>query len=154
MEGKKGGRILALTSILLAAASGCGGGGGSTPAAGTNTGTLTFTRVYSDVLGVSCMPCHAPGGVGAAAGRLDMSSQGVAYTNLQKGAAGSSCSTSGLKLVVPGDPSMSLLVQKVESAHPPCGVQMPFGCGGATACLPASQVQELEDWVNAGAKND
>jgi hypothetical protein len=30
---------------------------------------------------------------------------------------------------------------------------MPYGCGGAT-CLSAAEVQEIVDWINAGAKND
>jgi hypothetical protein len=61
---------------------------------------------------------------------------------------------SGLKLVVPGNAAMSLLTEKVGSAHPPCGTQMPFGCGGAGPCLSAARVQEIADWINDGAKND
>jgi hypothetical protein len=80
-----------------------------------------------------------------------MSTQAVAYTNLQKSASGL---CSGFTRVVPGDAAMSLLAEKVESAHPPCGTQMPYGCGGATACLSAAQVQEIVDWINGGTKND
>ena len=83
-----------------------------------------------------------------------MSTQAAAYTNLQKSAAGASCEASGLTLVVPGDATASLLVEKVTSAHPPCGTQMPFGCGGATPCLSAPQVEEIVDWINDGAQND
>jgi hypothetical protein len=83
-----------------------------------------------------------------------MSNQAVAYTSLQKSAAGASCKASGLKLVVSSDAATSLLVEKVGSAHPPCGTQMPFGCGGAGLCLSAVQVQEIVDWINDGAKND
>jgi hypothetical protein len=136
----------------LATTSGCGSG--SSTAANTDANTVTFTNVYSDVLSAICLPCHAPGGTGNSAGKLDMSAEALAYTNLQKSAAGASCKTSGLKLVVPGDAAMSLLGEKVGSAHPPCGTEMPFGCGGAGPCLSAAQVQEITDWINGGAKND
>jgi hypothetical protein len=83
-----------------------------------------------------------------------MGTQAEAYANLLLSAAGSSCNASGTKRVVPGDAAMSLLVEKVDSATPPCGSQMPEACGGAGTCLSAAQVQELEDWINQGAKND
>ena len=130
----------------------CGCGNSSTPAnTDPNTKMVTFTKVYTEVISVTCVPCHAPGGVGDAAGGLDMSTQAVAYANLQKSAV---APCSGLARVVPGDAAMSLLVEKVESAHPPCGTQMPYGCGGATPCLSAAQVEEIVDWTNGGAKND
>jgi hypothetical protein len=83
-----------------------------------------------------------------------MSTQLEAYTNLQKSAAGASCAMSGLQLVVPGSAATSLLVEKVESAQPPCGTQMPFGCGGMGTCLSTVQIQEIRDWINGGANND
>jgi hypothetical protein len=144
--------VVALTLALFSAACGCGGSS-STPG-NTNTNTVTFTRVYSDILSGPCLPCHAPGGAGYAAGRLDMSKQSAAYTSLQKSAAGAACKASALQLVVPGDAAMSLLAEKVGSAHPPCGTQMPSACGGAVPCLSTAQVQEIVDWINNGAKSD
>jgi hypothetical protein len=145
--------LVVLTIGLFSATSGCSSTSG-TANGNTDTNAVTFTKVYSDVLSGSCTPCHAPGGTGDSAGRLDMSTQAVAYPNLQKSAAGASCGSSGLTLVVPGDAAASLLVEKVSSAHPPCGTQMPFGCGGPSPCLAAAQVQEIVDWVNGGAQND
>jgi len=144
--------IFTLTLSLFFA--GCGSSSSTPGNANTNTTSVTFTKVYSDILSGTCTPCHAPGGTGDAAGRLDMSTQTAAYTNLQKSATGASCEASGLHLVVPGDAVMSLLVEKVESAHPPCGTQMPSGCGGAAPCLSAAQVQEIIDWINDGAENN
>jgi hypothetical protein len=141
--------IVSLTLSLVSAMYGCGNS--STSGTDPKTNTVTFTNVYAEVISVSCVPCHAPGGVGDAAGGLDMSTQALAYANLQKSAV---APCSGLARVVPGDAAMSLLVEKVESAHPPCGTQMPYGCGGATPCLSAAQVQEIVDWTNGGAKND
>jgi hypothetical protein len=118
---------------------------------------VTFTQVYSDILSGSCVTCHSDvdGGTGYALGALDLSTQSAAYANLQKSPAGAGCKGLGFTLVVPGDAATSLLVEKVESATPPCGSEMPFGCGaGALACLSAAQVQEITDWINGGAKND
>jgi hypothetical protein len=83
-----------------------------------------------------------------------MSTQALAYTNLQMIAAGAACAASGLELVVPNDAAKSLLFEKVES-NPPCGTQMPYGCPTTTTpCLTTAQVQEIEDWINAGAMNN
>jgi len=142
--------IVALTLVLVSGAWGCGSS--SSP---KNTNTVTFTMVYSDIISTTCLPCHAPGMVGDSAGALDMSTQAMAYSNLQKDASGSDCKASGLALVVPGNAAMSLLAEKVESAMPPCGSQMPFECGTAsTPCLTAAQIQEIVDWINGGAEDD
>jgi hypothetical protein len=151
--------IVALTLALLSAAVWSCGSSGSSPGGGTtaadtptDAATVTFTMVYSDVLSGFCVTCHSPGGVGNSAGALNMSSQTLAYANLLMSAAGSSCKASGLERVVPGNAAMSLLVEKVDSATPPCGTEMPDACGNS--CLSAAQVQEIEDWINEGAKND
>src|SRR5580704_8663640 len=91
--------IVAVTFTLISATCGCGSSS-STPG---DTNGVTFTTVYSDIISKACLPCHAPKGVGDTAGKLDMSTQALAYTNLQLPATGSVCKASGLKLVVPGD---------------------------------------------------
>ncbi len=147
--------IVALVLALFSVTGGCGSSS-STPG-NTNTIAVTFTHVYSDILSGSCATCHSDvdGGTGYTLGALDLSTQSAAYTNLQKSPAGAGCNGHGFTLVVPGHAAMSLLVEKVESATPPCGVQMPLSCGpGAVACLSAAQVQEITDWINDGAKND
>jgi hypothetical protein len=162
--------IFSFALILVSMAVACSSGGstpgntpmttspnpdaGSTPETGGTAATVTFTQVYTEIISVSCLPCHAAGQVGASAGALDMSNQSLAYTNLQKTATGSSCASNGLTLVVPGDAAVSLLAQKVQ-ANPPCGLQMPYGCGtSAMPCLSADQVQEIVTWINEGAQND
>jgi len=143
--------IVALTLVLVCACWGCG----RSSSGNTDTDTVTFAMVYSDIISTTCLPCHAPGMVGDSAGALDMSTQALAYSNLQKDASGSDCKASGLPLVVPGNAAMSLLVEKVESATPPCGSQMPFECGsGSTSCLTTAQIQEIVDWINGGAENE
>jgi hypothetical protein len=149
-------RFIAPLSLTLASTLwGCGSSANTDPGSSDSpTPTATFTEVYSSIMSSSCTPCHASGGAGYTTGRLNMSSQAAAYTSLQQNAAGVSCGTSGLKLVVPGDAAMSVLFQKIDSANPPCGAQMPFGCAGTKSCLTAAQVTEIENWINEGAKND
>jgi hypothetical protein len=148
--------IVTLALTLFSATCACGSSGSTPTNTNASTDTVTFTMVYTDVLSASCTPCHAPGGgTGDTLGGLDLSTQALAYTNLQKSPVGAGCKGMGFTLVVPGDAATSLLVEKVQSAAPPCGSQMPFGCGaGALACLSATQVQEIADWINGGAKND
>jgi hypothetical protein len=115
-------------------------GGGATAA--------TFTEVYSDILSPICVECHNPTGVGGTDGKLDLSVQATAYTNLVGVAgAGSSCSGKGTR-VVAGDADMSLLYTKVTT--PTCGSKMPLG----ETALTDSQAAEIAGWINAGALNN
>jgi hypothetical protein len=144
--------IAAIGVLALSATPGCSSsskGGADDP-----DGGVTFTQLYAQIITPSCLPCHAPGMVGDSAGKLDMSTQSLAYTNLQTMAAGSSCASSDLKRVAPGDATMSLLYDKVSSTMPPCGEQMPYSCGGQTMCLASAQIQEIKDWIDEGAPND
>jgi hypothetical protein len=118
---------------------GSGDGGGS---------AATFTQVYSDIISKDCVSCHNPAGEGNTIGKLDMSTQSTAFTNLVGVAgAGAECSGMGTR-VVAGDADMSLLYQKVT--NPTCGEKMPLG---GTA-LTEDQADEIEGWINAGAMND
>jgi hypothetical protein len=148
---------LTLTLSVAALSGGCGSSGstpatndpaGGTLATGDSGSAPTFTNVYSDILGPNCASCHTPGGE---APFLDMSTQAMAYTNLVGVKAdGPSCGGSGLIRVVAGDPTESLLYEKVSESKPPCGAQMPFGCSGP-GCLSSSDQREIEDWINGGA---
>jgi hypothetical protein len=147
--------LVAFVFALFSVTGGCGSS--SSTSGNTSASAVTFTQVYSDIFSGSCAACHSnvDGGTGYSLGVLDLSTQATAYASLQKSPAGAGCKGLGFTLVVPGDAAMSLLVEKVESATPPCGSEMPFGCGaGGVACLSAAQVQEVADWVNGGAKND
>jgi hypothetical protein len=122
----------------------------------TATATPTFTQIYSSIISVRCTSCHGTG----AAGSLNMSNQATAYANLVGSngtgvmAAGPSCGTSGLLRVDPGNASMSLLWEKVNSklqgTSAPCGNPMP----ASGAALTQAQVDEIAAWINAGAMNN
>ena len=119
----------------------------------------TFTKVYDQVIkGYSCLDCHVPGKEGVTQGQLDLSTQAKAYADLVNiPAAGAACASSALIRVVPNDAKGSLIVQKTDTKTPPCGGQMPLGCGtdgGPPKCLGDDDLAPLESWINAGAQNN
>jgi hypothetical protein len=61
-------------------------------------------------------------------------------------------SRGGAKIVIPGDPDSSLLVQKIEAemANPVIGSPMPM----AFPLLSLGQIDTLKNWVAEGAPND
>jgi hypothetical protein len=143
------GALALATSGVIA----CSGSSGTSGAGqGGNGAAATFTQVYSDVLSPQCAStCHKPGGIGVASGKLDMSTQTAAFTNLNMAAQGVGCSASTLPRITAGNADKSLLYLKVSLDAPaPCGEHMPLGAGN----LMDTQVQEIESWINAGAKDD
>jgi len=114
----------------------------------------TFTDVYQQILGPQCgAGCHMPGASGVTQGMLDLSSQTTAYNALfEVAAAGSACAGKGTR-VIPGNVDQSVLAEKIDPKLFPnldCGGLMPLG--GAT--LSQSDIDEVESWIAAGAKND
>ena len=83
-----------------------------------------------------------------------MSTQAKAYSNLVSVASttpsGETPTCPAGDRVDPGNASMSLLYLKVSEANPPCGAQMPKG----GPHLSTAEQTMIEDWINAGAKNN
>jgi hypothetical protein len=127
-------------------------GGSAASTSGDGAAAPTFTQVYADVLGPSCgMVCHNPSGVGVTQGKLDMSTQAAAFMNLKMAAQGAACASSGMQRVTPGNADKSLVYLKVSLDDPtPCGGHMPLQLPN----LPQDKTDEIENWINAGAKND
>jgi hypothetical protein len=83
------------------------------------------TDVYANIISAKCLFCHGPTadggpGIGIAFGHLDMSTETLAYANLLGDgggapAGGVACGTTGLLRVVPGNPTQSLLYNKLAS---------------------------------------
>lgn len=126
---------------------------GSTAPAFT-PGSPTWSAVFEEIIvGKGCNggpSCHAS----IAGGNLVLLTKADSYTALvgvkAMGMGGAvSCATSNLTRVVPGDPTNSLLLDKVANANPKCGGHMPPGSD-----LPPAMVTQLRDWIMAGAKND
>jgi hypothetical protein len=128
----------------------------------SSTTAPTFTQVYTDIIvGRGCIECHAPADSGPVRhNTLDMSSQSAAYAHLVNvPTAGPACGKDPLIRVVPGDPSKSVMYEKVSEDNPPCGVRMPYGCNMTPPnlglrCLNAAEQEEVANWITAGAKND
>lgn len=110
----------------------------------TPGGQPTFTAIYNEIIvGQTCTTCHfAP--------PLNFNTNDQAYAQLVGvPASGPFCGGTGKILVVPGNPDASLLVDKVSNAKPSCGAVMP-----PSGPLPAAQIQQIRDWISAGAKNN
>ena len=120
---------------------------------GADTGpaaTPTFTDIYTDIIAVKCTPCHTTAtGSGVVSGKLDMTTQAAAYTNLVgTAAAGEACNGMGTR-VIAGDPDTSIMYLKASDDDPaPCGGKMPLGSKG----LDADSSDEIKAWITAGAK--
>jgi hypothetical protein len=120
--------------------------------AGPDAGTTpSWAAVYSQVITPRCLPCHsAATELGVTLGRLDMSTQATAFTNLvNAAAAGPACTAGGVR-VVPGSPATSLLYLKVSPDEPvPCGAKMPLG-----GTITAAEADQIEAWILGGAPNN
>jgi len=130
---------------------GTGAAGMAAGMAGTGaSGTApTLTDLYDMVYVSNCAVCHGMNPSDNANGKLGMIKNKQAFydTLVNKPAQGAQCAGKGM-YIVPGNPSMSLLVQKVSST-PPCGVEMPVG-----GMLQPTEVKMLTDWIAAGAMNN
>jgi hypothetical protein len=106
----------------------------------------TFAQIYTAIISKQCLPCHATGG-GAMMGKLDMSSEATAYTNLVGAMAmGSACMGKGT-LVVKGDSATSILYSKLSKATPICGTRMPHAPGRVTM----GEIMMVMRWIDGGA---
>lgn len=82
-------------------------------------------------------------------GGLSMSSAAVAYMQLVKVAStGAACM--GKTRVVPGDPTSSLLVQKLRGGTVVCGGAMPVNADEITDV----DLKRITDWISGGACNN
>ncbi len=126
-------------------------GTGTTGASGTGaTGAApTLTDLYDMVYVTNCAVCHGMMPSDNTNGKLGMIRNKQAFYDalVNKPAQGVQCTGKGM-YIVPGNPTMSLLVQKVSST-PPCGVEMPVG-----GMLQPTEVKMLTDWIAAGAMNN
>jgi hypothetical protein len=113
----------------------------------SNTGHTVHFSDVEDVLASRdghCLDCHSPASpapVGVEVGGLDLS----AYDYLRAGGV-----ISGDRIVVPGQPCESVLVQKV-SAAPPFGARMPLD---GPPFLDDDEQRVLADWIAEGAHEE
>jgi hypothetical protein len=145
------------TLVVLAAA--CGSSSNTPDAkksidSGSGGGSATWTQVYTNVIMPNC-GCHtSAGGEGITSGKLDMTSQAMAFTDLVGvDAMGTGCGTSGDIRVIAGSAAESLLYRKIDSADTAlalCGGSMPLGGQPVSA----DDILQVKEWINAGAQNN
>jgi hypothetical protein len=108
--------------------------------------------VYQGVLcPIGCTKvCHS---TSAEAG-LNLEGQATAYQSLVSVVAkGAACMTGGHTLIVPNDPTASLLYGKLAGT-PACGVAMPPGVTTANTPVTAPMLEAVRAWIMAGAPNN
>jgi hypothetical protein len=103
------------------------------------TTDVSFARDIRPLLTKSSGGCSCHGS--SAASSLNLSS----YDSLRRGGQ-----TAGARIVVPGKPCESVLVQKVGQT-PPFGSRMPLN---GPPYFTAEELTRLRDWVAEGAKNN
>jgi hypothetical protein len=135
-----------------------GQGSAGQSAAPAPSGPPSYSRVWDEILvakGCTGVLCH-----GGAQGMLLMADKQTAYMNLVNvKAAGPLCGSSGSLRVKPGDPSASLLLDKLSHVKPACGESMPIGAKLAPDCVSPSpaictteaEISLVRDWISMGA---
>jgi glucose/arabinose dehydrogenase len=112
------------------------------PDAGTfdDDGPVTFAQVYQQVIVPECVGCH----VASAAGGLAMPNATAGFAALVDVATQAGGPCAGKQRVVAGDPTSSVLFQKVTSFT--CGSEMPPG-----GSISAAKKALIEQWIADGA---
>jgi hypothetical protein len=158
-----------LTLLCFALLAGCGGddntaSGDSLPVGDAGTALTTndaapaltgakFSEIYAlifpSISNPRCDSCHAMPASEISNGKLHMGMDRATAYNALVGKMSSGRKCVGKMLVVPGQPDMSLLLQKLGPT-PPCGSRMPIG----GAPLTDAQMEMIRSWIAAGAQND
>jgi len=140
--------IFAIAGVAMAA--GCGSSSPTTPSSTTppptSTGPTFSTQIQAQILTPACVPCHTDDGRTPSAGMILKS--GVAYSSLVNVASNGK---PGAIRVIPGNPSGSYLVQKLEGAADIVGLRMPRN---GPPFLTDAQVALIRLWIQNGAPNN
>jgi hypothetical protein len=128
------------------ATAGRGTAGNSTPAGNPNA----FSAIDTQIMAQRCAGpvCHSGTSTGGSLSLQGGTASAVRSSILNRPASGSECKASGLSLVVPGNPDMSLLYRKLVDM-PPCGARMP-----PTGPLTMEEIGRFRSWIANGALDD
>jgi mono/diheme cytochrome c family protein len=134
----------------VAFAVGCGSSSPSAPSSTTPVTTPsgpTFSvQLQQQILTPACVPCHTDEGR-TPSGGLNLKS-GTAYSSLINVA---STGKAGAVRVIPGNPSGSYIIQKLEGAPDIVGLRMPRN---GPPYLTDAQVALIRLWIQNGAPNN
>jgi hypothetical protein len=110
----------------------------------------TYSAIYDEVLLRNCalVFCHA-----GTSDYLVITNKDEGYGALVAAPAqGPTCAPTGLKRVNPGHPESSLMYLKIT--RPPCGSKMPLVYGSPDGSLDPAQIDQIGQWIDAGAPNN
>jgi mono/diheme cytochrome c family protein len=116
------------------------------PAPTPASGPTFSVQVQAQILTPACVPCHTDEGR-TPSGGLNMK-PGSAYASLINVA---STGKAGAVRVIPGNPSGSYLIQKLEGAADIVGLRMPRN---GPPYLTDAQVALIRQWIQNGAPNN
>ena len=140
-------KFVLLSLSVLVAAAGCSSSN-SSPSA-PSTPTVSFaTQIQAQILNPACTACHTDDGR-TPSSNLNLKS-GVAISNLVNVA----CVCPGhatVMRVIPGNPSGSYMIQKLEGAADIVGLRMPRN---GPPYLTTDQVALIRQWIQNGAPNN
>ena len=123
-------------------------GSSSSPSAPSGqTNTVTFsTQIQQQIFNPACIACHTDEGR-TPSSNLNLKT-GVSIANLINVA---SVGKAGATRVVPGNPSGSYLIQKLEGAPDIVGLRMPRN---GPPFLTTEQIALIRQWIQNGAPNN
>lgn len=117
---------------------------------GSSSGPATLSSIQQDVFRLSCGTSGCHDNRATPAGNLDLTSTGRSYSHLVNR---DSIQVANLKLVNPGDPDTSYLMDKLRGTHIAVGglgVRMPQ----YAAAISETDITRIQDWIIAGALNN
>lgn len=137
------------------AMAGASGSAAGSSGSASGCGSESFAAIYQSIFMNSTYNCTGAlchgrdASMASAVGNLSLMSASVAYTQLVKKASDST-TCSGTTRVVPGDPTSSLLVQKLRAQTAKCGASMPVNADEITD----DELKRITDWITGGACNN
>lgn len=146
MHGARLTAVLGAISIIGLTTAACSSSSPSSPSNTTPTGPTFSQQVQAQILTPACVACHTDEGR-TPAGSLNLK-PGSAYASLVSIA---SSGKAGAVRVIPGNPSGSYLIQKLEGAPDIVGLRMPRN---GPPFLTDAQVALIRQWIQNGAPNN
>lgn len=146
-------RLLIVISLLVLLA--CQGNGGGLTEAGDLPGNTGFAASIQPIFDSNCTRCHFAGGsgynaTGGASGGLDLT-DGSSYASLVGQPTFQSPAIPPRWRVLASQPDSSYVVQKIVSASPKQGNQMPLD---GPPFVTQSDIDRIIDWITNGAADD
>ena len=137
--------MVAVAGAAMTAACGSSSSSPTTPT--PPSGPSFATQIQAQILTPACSSCHTDDGRNPSS-QLNLKSTAVSYAQLV-GIA--SVGKAGAVRVIPGNPSGSYLVQKLEGAADIVGLRMPRN---GPPYLTDAQVALIRLWIQNGAPNN